>query len=254
MVPAPNMAVVSRSGRGPSAAKLAVLASWLSTLVEGQGFYGGDQTVCGPSNDYRYLGCYPGNLVGAGKTFPFSPGQYVPGVDPSASYPGWDPGSHFNNTVTPYTCQTVCRGHDFKYAAFQNGACYCGLLPPSGGATGTDCAHYCSDDDFQTCGGADTDVYADPSFADPVAVTAAGAATLRSYYKYLGCYYAPRFNTQNALVSETCQTDVDVCYEHCATNGYPFAAAIWNDPADVASICGWVDASLGSGFLSNAAA
>ncbi len=207
----------------------------MATLVRAQGFFGGDESVCGAANDFRYLGCFPGILTGAGTNFAFSPGQYVPGSDISSTFPGWDPGSHFNNTVTPYTCQVACRGHGFSHIAFTNGACFCGLVAPSGVATGTSCTHYCSDDDFQTCGGSDTDVYADPSYADPT-VLAATASTLRTFYTYLGCFYSPHFTTQNTAVSETCQLSVDDCQTHCATNGFPFATAIWNDPTN--SICG----------------
>ncbi len=103
-------------------------------------------------------------------------------------------------------------------------------MAPGGSPSGTSCTHYCSDDDFQTCGGSDTDVYADPSYADPAALASAGAAGLTPYYKYLGCYYSPNFITANAMVAESCQPDVGTCYGHCATNGFPFAAAIWNDP------------------------
>ena len=215
-------------------------AAGFAALVTAQGFFGGDETVCGAANDYRYLGCFPGNIAGIGTNYVFSPGQYVPGTDYSTAFPGWDPGSHFNNTVAPYSCQEACRGHGFKYIAMNNGACYCGLLPPTGSATGTQCDHYCSADDFQTCGGSDTDVYVDPSYADPAAITTAGSATMRTYYKYLGCYYSPHFTTSNAAVAETCQSSEDVCFTHCSDNGYPFAAAIWNDPTDSASVCGYV--------------
>ncbi len=213
----------------------------LAALANGQGYFGGDETVCHASNNYKYLGCFPGNIAGGSSNYPFSPGAYVPGQDPSAAFPGWDPGSHYNNTVAPYTCQKACRGHGFKYIALNNGVCYCGMLPPTIAATGTHCDHYCGADESQTCGGgSDTEIYVDPSFADPNAITTAGAATMRSYYQYLGCYYSPAFNTQNTNVANTCQLTTDACYEHCAAAGYPPGTAIWNDPADSGSVCGLV--------------
>ena len=241
------MAVVSKPGRGLSGFGFAAVLSWLA-LVEGQGYFGGDQSVCGADNDFRYLGCFLGDLTGSGSTYFYPPGQYVPGNDPSLAYPGFDPGSNFDNTKTPYGCQIACRGHNFPFAAMNNGACYCGLTAPTVGA-GTDCNQECTADADQTCGGVDTDVYVDPSYADPTDIAAAVSGnTLKNYYEYLGCYNFIGFNTQNTGVAKSCQVDVSTCHEYCAAQGYPFAAAIWNDDTVNSGDCPYVHTIKTQGF------
>jgi hypothetical protein len=215
----------------------ALAVARLAGFAHAQGYFGGDEGVCGPENDFRELGCYEGDLTGPGTNYPFAPGAWDPvNGDPSLAFPGWDPGSKYDNTVAPYGCQKACRGHGFKYAAFTNSVCHCGMLPPPDGTnTGTLCNRYCPADDQQECGGADTMIYVDASFADPAAVTA-DIATTASYYKYIGCFVFGRFNTQNNdIASGTCTPTVEECHQYCATNGYPLAAAIYNDPDGVQS-------------------
>jgi hypothetical protein len=204
----------------------------LAAFSNAQAFFGGDQdAVCPAEYSFVDLGCFSGNLntLVPGYTFAaFTPSTYVPG-NPATTFPGFDPGSNYNNTVTPQNCVTACRGFGYRTAALFNGGCSCGYEVPSNVPTtltpGT-CDFECSGDSTQTCGGgSSTQVYTDPSFADPAALAAAGTA-LGSYSQYLGCFYVSNsFPTEDGTRSSTVQPDIATCLQTCAGLGYPLAMA-----------------------------
>ena len=216
---------------------LAYVASLgLVSLVSGQAFFGDStggtrdtgtitKNVTCPSQIYRYLGCFTGDL-----SYAFRP-QFYTKADPTLNYPGWDPGSIINNTVVPLYCSNVCRGFGYRYAALFNGlTCSCGFSEPSSGlSTSTlNCNSECGGDITRTCGGSGaTDVYADPSFAGPSSLTGDGA-TLATRYTYLGCFYKPNYPTMDSAVMVTNQASQAACLSHCSSNGYPMAHMSYN--------------------------
>jgi hypothetical protein len=81
----------------------------------------------------------------------------------------------------------------------------------------------CGGDSTLTCGGgADAQIYLDPTFAAngqvPITNSNPGIA---SYYEYLGCYNNPAgFPTMDARAS-VLVVDIDACFNLCAGLGYP---------------------------------
>jgi hypothetical protein len=225
--------------RGLGLAGLAAIASL--TGVSGQAFYGGDQTgVCSEFTNFEDLGCYVGDIRDA-RQYNFQPQNYVAGDDPSDVYPGFWPGTTFNNTVTPGACAQACRGFGFGIAALYDSICSCGYLAPAGSTGGT-CDTACTGDASQNCGGADaTQVYGDPSFADPAQLTDVPQTQLANGYQYLGCFNVPAstgFPTQNKGNSVSTQATAQVCLERCATLGYPLAYANYVSSTEVSCECG----------------
>ncbi|KAL1904941.1 hypothetical protein Sste5344_009295 [Sporothrix stenoceras] len=214
----------------------------LVSTVAAQGYFGGDEyDVCGDDYQFRYIGCYDGELINdAGSTFVLNIGTYIPS-DPQLNYanpfPGYVPNTNYNSTVAPYSCAQACRGYGYGYSAMASNECYCSPLPPASDATASNtCTEPCWGDASQTCGGARTgadtvgaaQVYGDPSFASPVFVGSNMApGSLDSYYQYLGCYYQPNFGpgaAQGNGVIKSCQASYTECYTHCSAYGYPLAA------------------------------
>ena len=79
-----------------------LLAAALLSVVDAQGFFASltaELGACG-SDNFIGLGCFPNFLLNADLFFRFSPQGFNPS-DPSLSFPRFDPGSPFNNTVTP---------------------------------------------------------------------------------------------------------------------------------------------------------
>jgi len=213
--------------RGRSAAALAVGA--LSALGNAQGFFGGDQSSCTPTEDFVDMGCYTGDLSIA--LTPFSPVTYDPSLQATLSFPGFDPGSNFNNTVTPQRCVQVCRGYGYRTAALESGECSCGFGIPLGFPTpplisGT-CDTPCPGDASQFCGGVgSTRILVDPTFANPALLDAAQPGTVAGYYQYLGCFHQDSsFPTNDLVNTHSTQANVDLCLQRCATLRYPLARA-----------------------------
>ncbi|KAJ9155741.1 hypothetical protein NKR23_g2021 [Pleurostoma richardsiae] len=229
-------------GWSRAVASAVLAAAGFADLVLSQGYYGGDQTDCPTA---RYLGCFQGDLT---SNIPFAPLPYTSG-NPSYNYPDFSLDVMYNNTVTPLTCFTVCRGHGFAYSYMNSGNCHCGMLSPYyfDAVLGGNCTAPCGADSTQTCGGFDdagTDVYADPSFADPVELdtiidTSASLELLASQYKYLGCFYLPNFPTADSNAGLVPFADSEQCFEHCASLGYPLADGVYDsESSSVLCTCG----------------
>ena len=80
----------------------ALVAAALLSVANAQGFFGSvtaEIDACG-SDNFINLGCHPNFLANAGLFFSFNPQGYNPD-NLALSFPGWDPGSTLNNTVTP---------------------------------------------------------------------------------------------------------------------------------------------------------
>ncbi|KAK3695468.1 WSC domain-containing protein [Podospora appendiculata] len=202
-----------------------------NTGVDVQGYFGTvarENAECpSTADDFRYLGCYKGFNNAVTASFGPSPQRYNPPGDPSWSFPGWDPGSDTDNTMTPLTCARACRGLGYKYAAVRDNNCNCGLQlePDTLSITGGVCNIPCYGDISQTCGGDDAQVYVDPTFADLALVPyqATGNAALAASYQYLGCFYAPyNFRTDDAH-SDIFTNSMETCLSLCAGLGYPYA-------------------------------
>ncbi|RKU41180.1 hypothetical protein DL546_000067 [Coniochaeta pulveracea] len=213
----------------------------LAGVVHGQAFYGTDQsTACAAFPDFANLGCYLGDIRAA-SGYEFSPMNYNPS-NPSNTYPGFWPGNDFNNTVTPSACARACRGFGFRVAALYDGDCSCGYNDPTGLTLLATCAAPCSGDASQTCGGGGaTQVFVDPSFADPDAVAGTPQTQLAAYYQRLGCFHiigGQEFPTQNRVNSAFTSSTVQVCLESCALLRYPLAYASYIDVSSVHCECG----------------
>lgn len=202
------------------------LAIWAlgvgTTFVNAQAFYGGDQSItCSAEDNFVDFGCFLGDLRPT--LAPFSPQAYSP-TDPSRSYPGFDPGSIFNNTVTPQNCATACRGFGYRTAILYNGGCGCGYGTPVVSLPLGTCDFQCPGDSSQTCGGGSSSrVYIDPSFADPGVLTALSAPELADDYEYLGCFYQSNSFPAAEDAAVTVQPSMELCLEQCALLGYPLA-------------------------------
>jgi len=203
-----------------------VAAASLLSVTNAQGFFGSLTAqigACG-SDNFINLGCFPNFLLNAGVYFSFTPQGFNPS-NPSRSYPGFDPGSPFNSTVTPLNCARVCLGFGYKFAALRDNTCTCGIQLPSGyePSPAATCNVPCGGDSGQTCGGAfAAQVYVDPTFAANSLVPITNSnPTIANYYRHLGCYNAPNgFPTQDARASALV-VDIDACFNLCAGLGYP---------------------------------
>jgi hypothetical protein len=205
------------------------------SLVNAQAYYGtvaAELAQCGSPENFGYLGCFNNFLAaGQGSTlFSFSPQAYDPN-NPSRSFPGWDPGSDYNSTVTPLSCARVCRAFGYRYAAVRDNNCNCGMqLPVAYLATGlslqpsADCNVQCAGDSSQTCGGGSAaQIYVDPTFIDAssFSLTAAVLDILVSAYRYLGCFDAANgFPTQDPR-AKFVVASMTLCLRTCAGFGYP---------------------------------
>ena len=213
--------------RGRSAAAVAVGA--LSALGNAQAFFGGDESSCSATQAFVDLGCFV-DLLSLGLT-PFSPVSYDPSLQATLSFPGFDPGSNFNNTVTPQSCVEVCRGYGYRTAALESGECSCGYgLPlgfPNPPALPGNCNTPCPGDASQFCGGAGSiRILVDPTFADPALLNAAPPGEVAGYYQYLGCFHQDAsFPTNDLVNTRSTQANVDLCLQRCATLRYPLARA-----------------------------
>lgn len=207
-----------------------VAATGLLSAANAQGFFGTVQAqldTCG-SDNFISLGCFGNFILNAGALFSFTPTDFNP-QNPSFSFPGFDPGSRFNNTITPLSCARVCRGYGYKFAAVRNNVCSCGLQLPTGyaAAPNTVCNLPCNGDQAQTCGGTvDAQIYVDPTFAGNALVPATNSNPgLANFYRHLGCYNSPTgFPTQDVR-APALVLDIDVCFALCAGMGYPLVTA-----------------------------
>ena len=194
----------------------------------------------------RYLGCFATTVGDLNFYAPFQPAAYVspPSANPN-SFPGYDPGSLFDNTVTPADCGEACRGYGFKYSILFNGQCRCSTQLPAAGpgnAAPGACNVACGGDATQTCGGTGAaDLYIDPSFADQIPSLPAVApalppglnAPLAVSYSYLGCYRTDGFASGDAAGRLATNVPfaglfptVGDCYARCAGLGYPLVYAV----------------------------
>lgn len=208
-----------------SATQVLVAVAGLLTPVDAQAYFGdlaAELSACG-SDDFASLGCFGNFLDDGGSTwFQFSPRAYSP-TDPSSSWPGWDPGSNYDDTVTPLDCARVCRGFGYKYAAVRDTDCNCGMeIPAAVFSTPGVCDTQCGGDGSQTCGGGDAaQIYADPSFADPNQLDLLTDAQVASYYQYIGCYSIPSgLPTQDPRARPLVDT-IDDCFQACASLRLP---------------------------------
>ncbi|KAK4229906.1 WSC domain-containing protein, partial [Podospora fimiseda] len=234
-----------------SQALLALLLTVLSFLgaVDAQAYYGTvarERAFCGLDNFY-YLGCFENFETTAGNTwFAFDATGYNP-AHPGRNFPGWDPGSLYNNTVMPLDCNRVCRGFGYRFSSIRDNNCKCGMQLPSGYLPGDNalCNVPCGGDQSQTCGGGSAaQVYLDPSFAainqvarpaDPLT----GNPTLGSSYRYLGCYYTQEgFPTQDSLSNRLLAGGTQSCLNYCAGLGYPMSYAYQTNGTAVNCFCG----------------
>lgn len=212
--------------RGRAAAALAV--GVLSALGNAQAYFGGDQSaVCDASQDFVDVGCYLGDMT---TITPFTPVNYDPS-NPFGSYPGFDTGTNFNATVTPQTCVQTCRGYGYRTASLLAGTCRCGTTAPTPipATLGGTCTFPCGGDASQFCGGAtDTQIYVDPSFADPAALSGAPPADVASHYAYLGCFHQTNnFVTEDEVNTITNQPTIDNCLAQCALLQYTLVEAVY---------------------------
>ena len=169
--------------------------------------------------EFVYLGCFADFQRLAGDTwFTFQPLGYD-AENPARSWPNWDPGSTYDDTVTPLDCARVCRGFGYKYAAVINTVCKCGAeLPTAALATPGICDVECSGDGGQICGGGTSaQIYLDPTFASSAALALLPTFQLASYYRYIGCYSISNpLPTQDPARASPLVTTVDECFGICA--------------------------------------
>ncbi|KAK4168672.1 WSC domain-containing protein 1, partial [Cladorrhinum sp. PSN259] len=226
-----------RSWAGQALLALLLTVSSFWGIVDAQAYFGTvgrERFFCGSDNFY-YLGCFPTFETSAGNTyFPFDSTSYSP-AHPVRNFPGWDPGTNYNSTVTPLDCARVCRGFGYKFSALRDNNCKCGLQLPLGYLPGADanCDVPCGGDNSQTCGGGSSaQIYLDPTFAANIQVPipvpgleTAGNPTLGIYYQYLGCYYTPDgFPTQDSRATILLTSGgMQGCLNYCAGLGYPMA-------------------------------
>lgn len=204
----------------------------LLSCVDAQAFFGSVQAeleVCEGDN-FVYLGCFDEFETNAGDFFNFRPEAYIASPsDPSKTFPGWDPGSLFNNTVTPLSCARACRGFGYKYTVLRDNFCECGTqMPLDYTADGTAvCDLPCNGDSAQTCGGStDAQVYLDATFADNAEITPESDPVVAGYYRYVGCYYAPTgFPTSDSRALPLV-ADIDTCFAACAGMAYPLVYGV----------------------------
>lgn len=231
----------------PVAHGLAAVAG-LMGVANAQGFFGPPAGQVGfPScaaYPIRYLGCFATTIGTLNSLAPFIPALYTPPpvLTPNSS-PNYDPGTQFDNTVTPTDCNTVCRIFGYKYSIIFDNVCRCATQIPAAGlgtATPGACNVPCGGDATQTCGGAAAaDLYIDPSFADIPILPAVGGApppglnpALAASYQYLGCYRTDGFTSGDDPRIATnvpfagLFPSVGECYARCAGLGYPLVYAL----------------------------
>jgi hypothetical protein len=233
----------------PVAHGLAAVAGLLG-VVNAQGFYGPPAGQVGfptcTAFPIRYLGCFATDVGILNSLAPFLPTLYTPPpVLTENSSPNYDPGTIFDNTVTPSDCSQTCRSFGYKYSILFNNLCRCATQIPAAGLgnpTPGACNLPCGGDVTQTCGGAGAaDLYIDPSFADqiPILPTVGGAPppglnpTLAAAYQYLGCYRTDGFTSGDETTRLATNVPfaglfptVSECHARCAGLGYPLVYAL----------------------------
>ncbi|KAK1750284.1 WSC domain-containing protein 1 [Echria macrotheca] len=239
-----------------SAGRALVAVTGLVGLVNSQSIFGSvdaELAVCTTNGleGFAYVGCYSG--LDNNVLFQFEPRAYYPGSDDQA-FLGWNPGSDYDNTMTPLSCARACRGNGFKYSAVQDNRCHCGMQFPTVSAGGpvaalfSGCDTACNGDSSQTCGGRTAaQVYVDLSFADDSVIQPVPNAALASSYRYLGCYKTYQFAFQDSRVSGDGYDTVDQCFQVCAGFGYPLVAAEPRQNADT-TYTGRVNCKCGTAF------
>ncbi|KXX74355.1 WSC domain-containing protein 1 [Madurella mycetomatis] len=207
-------------------------AAGLLSCVDAQAFFGSVQAeldAC-EGDTFVYLGCFSDFEANAGEFFNFKPQAFITSLsDPSMTFPGWDPGSPFNNTVTPLSCARVCRGFGYKYTSLRDNSCECATQMPLGYAADATavCDRECYGDSAQTCGGStDAQVYLDPSFADNAEITPDSDPAVAEFYRYVGCYYAPTGLPTTDDRAYQLVEDIDTCFALCAGMAYPLVYGV----------------------------
>ncbi|KAK0749385.1 hypothetical protein B0T18DRAFT_104258 [Schizothecium vesticola] len=229
---------------------LAAVAGLLG-VANAQGFYGPPAGQVGfPSCaafPIRYLGCFATDVGTLNFLAPFAPTFYTPPpvLTPNSS-PNYDPGTLFDNTVTPADCSATCRSFGYKYTILFNNICRCTTQIPVAGlgaSTPGACNIPCGGDGTQTCGGLGAaDLYIDPSFADqipilpvvaPVVIPPGLNPTLGALYQYLGCYRTDGFTSGDEATRLATNVPfaglfptVSECHARCAGLGYPLVYAL----------------------------
>ncbi|GAB1311726.1 hypothetical protein MFIFM68171_01936 [Madurella fahalii] len=225
------------------ASQVLLAAASLLSCADAQAFFGSVQAeleACG-SDNFVYLGCFDEFEANAGEFFNFRPQAFITSLsDPSSTFPGWDPGSLFNNTVTPLSCARACRGFGYKFTSLRDNVCECGTQMPLGytADVAAVCDAACFGDSAQTCGGStDAQVYLDPTFADNAEITPDSDPVVAEFYRYVGCYYAPTgFPTADSRALALV-TSIDDCFAACAGMGYPLVYGV-PESGEVRCHCG----------------
>lgn len=220
----------NRTGQAILAVLLTILS--FAGITDGQAYYGTVQRelqACG-SDNFINLGCFKNFISVAQPTyFQFDPQGYLPS-DPSRSFPGWSPGSNYNNTATGLDCARACRGFGYKFAAMRDNSCRCGIQLPVGYSPTQDavCQIPCQGNPNQTCGGgSDAQIYVDPSFAANSQVPIqAQNPYIAGFYNYLGCFYLPSGMPSGDSRATFTVPTVDECWNRCAGLGYPLVAGV----------------------------
>lgn len=172
------------------------------------------------SEGFSYRGCFTG--INTSPLFAFTVDGYQP-TDYEAAFPNYNPGSFWDNTVTPLSCARACRGFGYKYTALINNQCRCGMqFPTVGIGLAATCTVECGGDSRQRCGGATAaQVYVDLSFAsDEVIQLVPRNVRLAESYEYIGCYRTLGFVSDLEPLDDTVE-NIDDCFEACAGLGYP---------------------------------
>jgi len=191
-------------------------------LANAQGYFGGDQSLACATNGtkWRYLGCFNGD-----QSFSFIPQSYIPS-NPQFSYPDFWPTGVINNTMNALSCTQVCRGYGYKYTAIFNQICSCGNIY-NPGITASTCTVECGANRLDLCGGVTaTDIYVDPTFADPGQLGLLTPLVIGGFSQFLGCFRSPNYPT-NTSAATTIQISGSACLAYCGTAGYQMASATY---------------------------
>lgn len=228
---------------------LLILLSSAATALA-QGSAGGSQASCDNSaqNTWVYVGCYQDTNEYRHGNFPF---LISSGSNDNQYYPGYT-GSQGTGSggVSISFCQTMCRGHGFRYAGLYYGTeCWCsptfqypissqstsngvGASPNFQQVADNQCNSQCKGvtaPPTEYCGGgAQIQVYYDPSYSNATGITAA------SNYLYLGCFS----NVQGVSLITIKTTDTAACSAYCGRLGYSYSSRSDVDSSTNSYSCG----------------
>ena len=229
----------------------AVLAAFgYASVAQAQGYFGSFAAeaavaaCAAPSAAFQNLGCYasqstniqftPNGAFAFAQAGSTDPSYTFPGFFSSVTYSSTTYANKVNNTVTPYTCAEVCRGHGYQFTYLIAGVCSCSMKGPTGTAStqpGTDCATQCGGDSTQQCGGTNAaTVLVDPTFksyAQFQTAVSSGLAQLAAQSQFLGCFKTPGFPDAGTTAAvNVAATSSAVCLQTCANLGFPLAYSI----------------------------